>query len=61
MSALIVCLAGFAEFSKQAADTVVVQVDPVLTPVLPVRDELEVAATQRMERVRHPHQTVSII
>jgi hypothetical protein len=36
-------------------------VNPVLAPVLPVRDELEVAAIQRMERVRHPHLTVSII
>jgi hypothetical protein len=34
---------------------------PVLAPVLPVRDELEVAAIQQMERVRHPHLTVSII
>ena len=31
-----------------------VQVNPLLAEVLPVRDELEVAAIQRMERVRHP-------
>jgi hypothetical protein len=37
-----------------------VQVDPVLTPVLAVRDELEVPAGQRMERVRHPHPAVPI-
>src|ERR1035437_4242641 len=33
----------------------VVQVDPVLTPVLAVRDELEVPAGQRMEQVGYPH------
>jgi hypothetical protein len=37
------------------------QVDPVLTPVLPVRDELEVPASQRVERVGHPHTPVSIV
>ena len=37
------------------------EVDPVLAPVLPVRDELEVPAIQRMERVRYPHPAVSII
>jgi hypothetical protein len=37
------------------------QVDPVLAPVLPVRDELEVATIQRMEKMRHPHTAVSII
>ncbi len=39
----------------------VVQVDPVLAPVLPVRDELEVTAGQRVERVGNPHPSVSII
>jgi hypothetical protein len=39
----------------------VVQVDPVLAPVLPVRDELEVPAEQRMEPVRHPHTSVPVI
>lgn len=33
----------------------VVEMDPVLTPVPPVRDELEVLAEQRMEPVRHPN------
>ena len=37
------------------------RVDPVLTPVLAVRDELEVPAGQRMEPVRHPHTPVPII
>jgi hypothetical protein len=37
-----------------------VQVNPVLPPVLPVRDELEVTAGQRMERVRHPDTSVPI-
>jgi hypothetical protein len=37
------------------------QMDPVLTPVLPVRDELEVLAEQRMEPVPHPHTSIPII
>ena len=39
----------------------VVQMNPVLAPVLAVRDELEVPAGQRMEPVRHPHTPVPII
>ena len=39
----------------------VVQMDPVLAPVLAVRDELEVLAEQRIEPVRHPHTPVPII
>ena len=39
----------------------VVQMDPVLTPVVAVRDELEVPAEQRVEPVRHPHTSVPII
>ena len=39
----------------------VVQVDPVLTPVLAVRDELEVPAEQWMKPVRHPHTSAQII
>jgi hypothetical protein len=35
--------------------------DPVLTPVLPVGNELEVAAGQRMERVRHTDTSVPIM
>jgi hypothetical protein len=38
----------------------VMQVDPVLTPVLAVLDELEVAAGQRVERVRNPNAKVPI-
>jgi hypothetical protein len=37
-----------------------VQVDPVLTAVLPVGDELEVAAGQRVDRVRHTDTPVPI-
>jgi hypothetical protein len=36
-------------------------VDPVLTPVLAVRDELEVPAGQRMEQVGYPHTSVPVI
>ena len=39
----------------------VVQMNPVLTPVVAVRDELEVPAEQRMEPVRHTHTSVPII
>jgi len=39
----------------------VVQVDPVLTPVLAVHDELEVPAGQRMEQVGYPDTSVPII
>ena len=39
----------------------VTQADPVLTPVLPVLDELEVAAGQRVERVRHADASVPIM
>jgi hypothetical protein len=35
--------------------------DPVLTPVLPAGDELEVPPGQRVERVRHPDATVPIM
>ena len=38
----------------------VMQVDPVLAPVLAIRDELEVPATQRVKRVRHPDTSVPI-
>ena len=36
------------------------QVDPVLTPVLAVRHELEVPAEQRVEPVRYPYTSVLI-
>jgi hypothetical protein len=36
-------------------------VDPVLTPVLPVDDELEVPPGQRVERVRHTGTPVPIM
>ena len=39
----------------------VVQVDPVLTPVLAVRDELEVPARQWMEQMGYPDTSVPII
>jgi hypothetical protein len=45
---------------REQLPVLVVQVDPVLAPVLAVGDELEVLAAQRMERVRHPDATVPI-
>ena len=41
--------------------SLVMQMNPVLTPILAVSDELEVAAEQWMEPVRHPHTPVPII
>ena len=38
----------------------VMQVDPVLAPVLAIRDELEVPAMQRVKRVRRPDTSVPI-
>ncbi len=37
------------------------QMDPVLTPVLAVRDELEVPARQWMEQMGYPDTSVPII
>jgi hypothetical protein len=36
-------------------------VNPVLTPVMAVRDELEVPPGQRMEPMRYPHTSVPVI
>jgi len=46
---------------REQPPVLVVQVDPVLTPVLPVSDKLEIPAIQRVERVRHPDATVPIM
>ena len=46
---------------REQLTVLIMQVDPVLTPVLAVRDELEVPAGQRVERVRHPHTSVPVI
>ena len=47
-------------WQREQLPVLVVQVDPVLAPVLAVDDELEVPAAQRMERVRHPDASVPI-
>ena len=46
---------------REQLAVLVVQVDPVLTPVLAVRDELEVLSEQRMEQVGYPDASVPII
>ena len=46
---------------REQLPVLVVQVDPVLAPVLAIGDELEVPAMQRVERVRHPDATVPIV
>ena len=48
-------------WQREQLTVLIVQVNPVLAPVLPVRDELKVLAGQRMEPVRHPHTSVPII
>jgi hypothetical protein len=45
---------GPSRWQREQLPVLVVQVDPVLTPVLPVCDEPEVAAIQLVERVGHP-------
>ena len=45
---------------REQLPVLVVQVNPVLAPVLAVGDELEVAAGQRVERVRHPDPSIPI-
>ena len=47
-------------WQREQLPVLVVQVDPVLAPVLAVDDELEVLAAQGMERVRHPDASVPI-
>jgi hypothetical protein len=39
---------------REQLPVLVPAVDPVLTPVAPVNNELEIAAGQRMEPVGHP-------
>ena len=46
---------------REQLAVLVVQVNPVLTPVLPVRDELEVLSEQWMEQVGYPDASVPII
>jgi hypothetical protein len=46
---------------REQLTVLVVEVNPVLAPVLAVRDELEILAEHRMEPVRHPHTSVPIV
>jgi hypothetical protein len=48
-------------WQREQLPVLVVQVDPVLTPALPVGDELEVPPSQRVKRVRHTDATVPIV
>ncbi len=47
-------------WQREQLPVLVVQVDPVLAPVLAVGNELEIAAGQRVERVRHPDPSIPI-
>jgi hypothetical protein len=46
---------------REQLPVLVVQVNPVLAPVLAAGDELEVPAVKRVERVRHPDAPVPIV
>ena len=48
-------------WQREQLPVLVMQADPVLTPVLAVLDELEVPPGQRVERVRHPDASVPIV
>ena len=48
-------------WQREQLPVLVVQVDPVLAPVLAAGDELEVPAGKRVERVRHPDPAVPIV
>jgi hypothetical protein len=47
-------------WQREQLPVLVMQVDPVLAPVLAVDDELEVLAAQGMERMRHADASVPI-
>ena len=47
-------------WQREQLPVLVMQADPVLTPVLAVLDELEVPPVKRVERVRHPDAPVPI-
>jgi len=55
------CHVGPPSRQREQLPVLVVQVDPVLAPVLAAGDELEVPAGQRVERVRHPDAPVPIM
>jgi hypothetical protein len=46
--------------SENSCPVLIVQLDPVLILVLPVGDELKVAARQRVDQVRHTDMPVPI-
>jgi len=47
-------------WQREQLPVLITQADPVLTPVLPVLDELEVPPGQRVEQVRHPDPAIPI-
>jgi hypothetical protein len=52
---------GPASRQREQLAVLVVEMNPVLTPVLAVSDELEIPARQRMEPVRHPHPAIPVV
>ncbi len=47
-------------WQREQLPVLITQADPVLTPVLPALDELEVPPGQRVKRVRHLHPAIPI-
>ena len=52
---------GPPSWHREQLPALVAKVDPVLAPVLPVDDELEVPAGQRVERMGHTDTSVPIM
>ena len=52
---------GPPSWQGEQRPVLVMHVDAVLTPVLPVRDELEVLAVKRVEPVGHPDPSVQVV
>jgi hypothetical protein len=46
---------------REQLAVLIVEMNPVLTPVKAVSDELEVPAIQRMKPVLHPHPAIPIV
>ena len=46
---------------REQPAVLIVEMNPVLAPVMAVSDELEIPARQRMKRVRHPHPAIPVV
>jgi hypothetical protein len=46
---------------REQLAVLIMKMDPILTPVMAVSNELEILPGQRMKPVRHPHPAIPII